>query len=92
MAKGKTPEYLSQELLHLSSIPPNMPTYGAAACAKANINGDDDLDDFVPVPFSFTPKLLRLGRRLAHLPESSRTRAWLRMLFEHGNNEEIETS
>ncbi|KAK5135866.1 hypothetical protein LTR08_004515 [Meristemomyces frigidus] len=47
-------------------------------------------NDHIPYTIIVTAADRDAGRKLAHIPEPARTRLWLRMFYEHGDNVEVE--
>ena len=72
--------------------PANKPTFDTAMNAETMFSEGNEYDDFVPIPFQYSTKVLKLGQKLIHVIEPTRTKMWVRMLFERGQNEEIEES
>ena len=55
-----------------------MPTYDAALQAKNDV-AENDFDDHVPMPYSFSEGSIREGRKLWYIPEPTRTRMWIKL-------------
>lgn len=79
----------ARNAVHIDDVPNGAHTFDEPVVRPETEDFMDYLNDFMLEYAEYTIAEKFAGRKLSHLPEPWRTRLWLRMYFEHGDNTEI---